>query len=387
MGFHWQLPIVKRMAHLGRTSLAWLWAVTTPLVLLCWLPWFELTKPWLTVHLSGLVYLLTLTGIGPSYFACRTQSPTWRKTLEGIRQLAVTLLQGTTRIALIYLGITFLAMFIIGWYAFAPLLSVLYLFEKDRPDIILFVKGHQQMVSRKKSLIVLWPVVPGFNFVTYPSIEVLDSSWEHVRIPNSSALISSQDYWLAEAHQARLTARLAAIEESRRKAQLAAEKARREHLGYDVLRFELDTTLSTFFSPQLENNYRILRQPLDSTQYGLARLDANNTLRLGTNELIAGDLRVVIAKFTGPGTYLLKPPPQAQVDTSFMQLRRYAGGKATTYSGLPTQPPRVEITRFDREHRVVEGTFSGRLLSPNGTAIELSNGMFALRFVSVFNND
>ena len=399
------LPALAAGARLWRGALAWGWAGCSVLVLLCWLPWFELTAPGLTFKLTSVVYVLTLTGFGPYYFAWRTQSLAWRQVLLSLPQLAWTAGRWAVRAFLLVITLTFATfVFVIGPSALLlPFVWATALFEErvfGRHDPILFERGHQQLVSRAGKPVVLYPLVPGFNFVTYPASEEIDSTWTATTCPTPSPdctpqqLASAQAQLLAQIRQALL----GEAEERRAKAQQqaagaelwataqrerayqAALEAINQRLGYDVLHFKLDTA---FFSLATERSLRQLREPLDSAHYGLAKLSPAGTLRFTTNGISPGNdaFTLVIAQFKGPGTYLLQPPPAA-ADTSTMQLRHYTNGENTTYRSRPDEPPHVEITRFDIEQRIIEGTFAGQLFSPSGASIALKRGAFSLRFAA-----
>jgi len=393
------LPTVVAGVRLGWGVLMWGWVGCALLVLLCALPWFELTVPGLTLKMAGLVYAFTLTGRGSDYFARRTQSPGLRRALLKLPSLARQVGQWVLWALLLNFGLTFIALFIVGWAALA-LLGWVVLFYPTRPDLdnvygrVLFERGHQQLVLRDGKPVVVWPLAPGFNFVTYPNIEELDSTWtlvtpltisqDHltaeIQYYLTTEITNTQARLLAEARQARLDAAEEQRDQAKRQADLAAQEATKQRLGYDVLHFELNETL---FSSNKERDLRQLREPLDSARYGLARLSPTGTLRLTTNQISPGDdaLRLAITQFKGTGTYWLRLP-EAGADTSTLQLRRYTAGTGTTFASRPTKPVRVEIIRFDPRQRVVEGTFAGRLFSPDGASLQVEEGSFSLRFTT-----
>lgn len=381
------LPTVVAGVRLAWGVLAWGWVGCALLALLCALPWFELTVPGLWNWLAGLAFLLTITGVGPGYFAGRTQSAAWQRQLSSLTQMSRVFLRRTIKIAAAYYGIAYLLMLFTGAYGYILLIYPTgYLLQLPTPDQAIFERDRQQVVLRDKKMVVLRPLLLGLRFVTHLPDKALDSTWTVVTHPSQpltylpSDLARTQARLLAEARQARLDAAEEQRDQAKRQTYLAAQQATKQRLGYDVLHFELN---ENFFLPNKGRDLWQLREPLDSVRYGLARLGPTGTLRLTTNQISPGDdaLRLAITQFKGTGTYWLRLP-KAGADTSTLQLRRYTAGTGTTFASRPTKPARIEIIRFDPQQRVVEGTFAGRLFSPDGASLHVEEGSFSLRFTA-----
>jgi hypothetical protein len=372
--------------RIGWGVLAWLWVASGLVVVLGALPWIELTVPELWRWLALLTFLLTLSGVGPGYFARRTQSLAWRRALDRLTHLSRVVLRRTLKVAAVYCAICFLLLFVIGFAGFALLLvPVAYWVQKSSPEQALFARGSQQLVLRDGKMVALRPLVPGFQLVTHLASEDLDSSWVAVLRPTPplidlpSDIIRTQTLLLADAHQARLEAAEERRAQVQQAAYLAAKQATEQALGYDVLHFDLDDDK---YALSGERSLHMLRSPLDSVRYSYVKLSSTGTLRLLCNSLGANNetLTLVIAPFKGPGSYVAAAQQGAASDANTLELQRYVEGVGTTFTTRSDKPVHVEITLFDTQQRVVEGTFEGQLYNSNGAMVAIENGEFALRF-------
>ena len=209
-------PFWVHLKKVAQGTLGWVWALSIAITLVCALPWFEFANPnhiWLTI---AVVVLLTLTAIGPNYFASRSKSDLVKVLLNWLvqrsRALAKLLAWVVGIFAIVSIIIPGLGIYItIGAFALGDkLFKSAKILRSELETQLLFQRGSASVQLRLESAgdtynlpkfqpVVVRSLSPFINVLTELPPDQPDSTWIVVSTPTPplTKLLSDTGEWQA----------------------------------------------------------------------------------------------------------------------------------------------------------------------------------------------
>ncbi|MDQ2770285.1 MAG: hypothetical protein M3Y54_07275 [Bacteroidota bacterium] len=388
-----------RLKKVSEGTLGWIWAIGVAVILLCALPWFEFANLKYIGFTIAAVVLLTLTGLGPNYFAARSKSGRVKVLLNWLvqrsRASAKLLAQTVGILTIVSIIVPGLGIYItVGAFALGDkLFKPFKILRSELETQLLFQRGSASVQLRLESAgdtyklpkyqtVVVCPLSPFINVLTELPPDQPDSTWVVVNTPTPplTKLLADTKEWQTSLLKQALVYRQEIAEQRNREVIEAARV-------FNTLYFELDTHSYSLDGPRAGRSERHPLPDSLSSPSLYARLSPDSVMWVRASVEHGTDSESFSFALTGFGkraSYQLGTPPPDDAPTllgrGYAEIRLYEQGSVVAYVSTSDSPVQVAITCHDAAQRVIAGTFSGLLRAPNGQTVTVEEGRFEVRY-------